>query len=80
LKRKGENQAFNVYMSVYCVLITNHVQFHKSTHHWWVFSPKNCSEPKTKWFKITGVCDVTNYFVTNQVNVWSSMSGSLSWC
>jgi len=29
--------------------------------------------------KHAGVSDVTNHLVTNQINAWSSTSGSLSW-
>jgi len=38
-----------------------------------VFSPLNCSEPKTvskTRLEIAGVSDATNYLVTNQINVW----------
>jgi len=50
-----------------------------SRHHCWVL---NCSEAKTAskmWFEIAGVTDVTSYPLTNQVNMWLSLSGSLNW-
>jgi len=81
------NQTFNV-VYVYVVFLkcfkTNHVLILKSAPLLSIFSLElqwtKDTVSMTGDFEMTGVSEYTNYLVTNQINIWSSPSGCLSWC